>query len=133
MASGLNRQEVVGNLADKAELRKVGEKETAKCSFRVIANTGYGDYEHTEGFNVVVWGKRAEGLAPYLTKGKRVYVAGETRTRSWEDDEGVKHYRTEIAVPPGGDVILLGGGADVSPGNDAPEAPPAPPQEDIPF
>jgi single-strand DNA-binding protein len=76
----------------------------------------------------VLWGKRAEGLAPCLTKGKTVYVEGRTETRSWEDDEGAKHYRTEVRVL---EITLLGGGR--ASGSKEPAVPPADPNEEIPF
>ena len=50
--NGVNKQVVIGNLAAGTELSHVGEKETPKLVFRTIANTGFGDYAHTEGFNV---------------------------------------------------------------------------------
>ena len=106
MANGVNKQIIVGNLAKDAELTYVGEKNTPKCSFRVVANTGYGDYEHTEGFNVVLWAKRAEAVSQYLTKGIRVYVEGETRTHSWEGEDGQRRYRTEVRAD---ELVLLGG------------------------
>lgn len=110
--NGINKQIVVGNLAADAELNRVGDKETPKLTFRTVTNTGFGDYAHTEGFNVVIWGKRAEGLAPFLKKGQRVYLEGETRTRSWEGNEGQKHFRTELTVAPNrGEVVLLGNGS----------------------
>jgi single-strand DNA-binding protein len=119
--NGLNRQELIGNLAKDAELNYVGEKGTPKLTFRVVVNTGFGDFAHTEGFDVVLWGKRADGLAPHLVKGKRVFVAGETRTHSWEDkDTGQKKYRTEVVVPPHGDILLLSNGDGG--GRPAPEA-----------
>jgi single-stranded DNA-binding protein len=85
----------------------------------------------------VVWGKRAEGLAQHLTKGKKVMVAGETRTRSWEGDDGQTRYRqvrasvrTEVHVTPyKGDVVLLGGGQRTS----GPDVPAVEREEDIPF
>ena len=128
MATGFNRQDVIGNLAGDAELRTVGEKGTPKLSFRVIANTGYGDYEHTEGFNVILWGKRAEGLAPHLTKGKKVFVTGETRTHSWDGEDGQKKYRTELVAS---DIVLLGGGAGA--GDDADRGGGELEGEEIPF
>ena len=137
MANGFNRQEIIGNLAADAELRYVGENGTPKLTFRVIANTGYGEYEHAEGFNVTVWGKRAEGLAPYLVKGKRVFVAGETRTSSWEDENGRRRYRTEVVVSRNGEIVLLGGnGNGNGNGNAAAAAAPTAweePDEEIPF
>lgn len=119
MATGFNRQTIIGNLAADAELRYT-ESGKAVANFRVIANTGSGDYEHAEGFNVTLWGKLAESLTAYLTKGKQVLVEGETRTRSWNDKEtGQKRYRTEVVVTPfGGSIVLLGGGN----GKRAPEA-----------
>lgn len=110
--NGVNRQVLIGNLAADAELARVGDKETPKLTFRAIVNTGFGDHEHTEGFNVVVWGKRAESLAPYLKKGQRVYAEGETRTHSWEGSDGQKRMRTEVVISPfRGDIVLLGNGA----------------------
>ena len=97
MANGLNKVMVIGNLAKDSELAHVGENNTAKLSFRVLATTGYGDHEHVEGFNAVLWGKRAEALAQYLSKGKRVYVEGELRTRSYEQDGQTKYF-TDLRV-----------------------------------
>jgi single-strand DNA-binding protein len=99
MANGVNKAIVIGNLARDAELTHVGENETPKCTFRLLATTRKGqDDEHTEGFNCVVWGKRAEALVEYLTLGKRLYVEGEIRTRSYEDDDGERRYFTELHV-----------------------------------
>jgi single-strand DNA-binding protein len=53
---------------------------------------------------VVLW--RQENLANYLTKGKQVYVEGRLQTRSYDDKDGKKQYRTEVVAD---DVILLGG------------------------
>lgn len=52
--------------------------------------------DHTEWHNVVVWGKRAEGLAKFLAKGAALIVEGNIRTRSYEDRDGNKRYATEI-------------------------------------
>ncbi len=116
----------------RLELVHVGSKETAKASFSVAASTGFGEHEHTEWFDVVVWGKRAEGLVSHLTKGTRVLASGETRTRSWED-EGKKHYRTEIVITPyTGEIVLLGGGAR-SESASGYEEPPDGGDDEIPF
>jgi single-strand DNA-binding protein len=105
MANGMNKQLVIGNLAGDAQLVHVGEKNTPKCSFRVIANTGWADHQHAEGFDIVVWAKRAEGIVNHLTRGMRVYVEGETRTRSWEGEDGQRRYRTEVVAS---EIVLLG-------------------------
>jgi single-strand DNA-binding protein len=135
---GYNKQIILGNLGADAELVKVGENNTPKASFRVAATvrTGTNDdgspREHTEWFNCVMWGKRAEAVAQYLTKGKSVHVEGRTETRSWEDEAGQKHYRTEVRAD---DLVLLGGGrepaAEGAPGEEA--SPPNEPLPEIPF
>jgi single-strand DNA-binding protein len=61
--------------------------------------------EETNWTSVLIW--RAENLAPYLTKGKQVYVEGRLQTRSYDDKDGQKKYVTEVVAD---DVILLGGG-----------------------
>lgn len=128
MSNGFNKQILVGNLARDAELKYTSNGKPV-AQFRVIANTGYGEYKHTEGFNVVLWGQLAEKLAGYLTKGKPVLVEGETRTRKYQDKEGQDRYVTEVVVGFGGTVVLLGGGNDSQPVDESePEE-----DEDIPF
>src|SRR5437764_6329040 len=63
--------------------------------------------EKTEWHRVVLWGKSAESLAEYLTKGKQIYVEGRLQTRQWDDKDGNKRYTTEIR---GDKIVLLGGG-----------------------
>jgi len=59
--------------------------------------------EETDWHNVILW--QADNLAPFLTKGERVYVEGRLQTRHWEDNEGRKHSATEVVAD---QVILLG-------------------------
>src|SRR5215472_9736045 len=64
-----------------------------------------GDWkEETDWSTVVLW--RGENVANYLTKGKQVYVEGRLQTRSYDDKDGKKVWRTEVVAE---DVILLGG------------------------
>jgi single-strand DNA-binding protein len=56
---------------------------------------------------VVLWGKQAESLQEYLTKGKQIYVEGRLQTRQWDDKDGNKRYTTEIKADR---ITLLGGG-----------------------
>ena len=60
--------------------------------------------EETEWFNVVAWGDLAEICKDIVGKGKPVYVEGRLQTRSWDDQEGRKRYRTELVAR---DVIVL--------------------------
>ena len=63
--------------------------------------------EKTEWHRVVLWGKQAESLQEYLTKGKQIYVEGRLQTRQWDDKDGNKRYTTEIKADR---ITLLGGG-----------------------
>ena len=55
----------------------------------------------------MLWGKQAESLQEYLTKGKQIYVEGRLQTRQWDDKDGNKRYTTEIKADR---ITLLGGG-----------------------
>ena len=57
---------------------------------------------------MVLWGKQAESLQEYLTKGKQIYVEGRLQTRQWDDKDGNKRYTTEIKADR---ITLLGGGS----------------------
>ena len=61
--------------------------------------------EATEWFNVVAWGNLAKVCNQYLHKNSRVYIEGRLQTRSWDDPDGKKHYRTEIVA---NEMIMLG-------------------------
>ena len=136
MSNGFNKQTITGNLARDAELRYTSSGKPV-AHFRVIANTGYGEHKHTEGFSVVLWGQLAEKLAAYLIKGKQVLVEGETRTRKFQGKDGQNRYMTEVVVnASGGTVVLLGGGNGSSgqpAAGNAGSDEPMPEDEDIPF
>ncbi len=63
--------------------------------------------EQTEWHRVVLFGKLAEVAGEYLRKGAQVYIEGQLRTRSWEDN-GITRYVTEILVKTTGTMQMLG-------------------------
>ncbi|ENB6218514.1 single-stranded DNA-binding protein [Escherichia coli] len=63
--------------------------------------------EQTEWHRVVLFGKLAEVAGEYLHKGEQVYIEGQLRTRSWEDN-GITRYVTEILVKTTGTMQMLG-------------------------
>ena len=110
MASrSVNKVILVGHLGKDAETRFTPAG-VSVTSFSVATNRRWKDQqtgewkEETDWSNVVLW--RQENLANYLTKGKQVYVEGRLQTRSYDDKDGKKQYRTEVVAD---DVILLGG------------------------
>lgn len=59
----------------------------------------------TNWHNLVAWGKTADIIEKYVTKGKEIAIEGKLTTRSYEDKEGVKRYVTEVVVS---EILLLG-------------------------
>ncbi len=108
----VNKVIVVGNLGRDAELKQTPNGASVS-TFSVATTekwTGKDGQkqEKTEWHRCVLWGKQADAVSQYLTKGKQVYIEGKLETRQWEKD-GQKHYSTEIKVD---NVVLLGGGQE---------------------
>lgn len=94
----------VGRLGQDAELRYTPNGK-AVASFSAAVDVGFGDNKSTLWVRCNIWGKQAEGLAPYLHKGDPVGITGELSNREWEDKEGQKRTSLEVSVR---DVALLG-------------------------
>ena len=111
----VNKAIIVGRLGGDPELRFIPSGR-AVANFNIATDAVWKDREgnrqkQTEWHRIVVWGKTAESLAEYLTKGKQIYVEGRLQTRQWDDKDGNKRYTTEIR---GDRIVLLssgGGGA----------------------
>jgi single-strand DNA-binding protein len=107
----VNKVILVGNLGRDAELRYTpggAAVATINMATTEVWNDKSGQrQEKTEWHRVILWGKTAESLTEYLTKGKQIYVEGKLQTRQWDDKDGNKRYTTEIK---GDRVVLLGGG-----------------------
>ena len=110
MASrSVNKVILVGNLGKDAETRFTPQG-AARTTFSVATSRRWKDQqtgewkEETDWHNISLW--RSENVAPYLTKGKQVYIEGRLQTRSYEDKDGQKKYATDVVAD---DVILLGG------------------------
>ncbi len=96
----LNKAMIIGNLTRDPETRTTPQG-TNVTSFTVATNFIWNDangnrQEKVEYHNVVAWRKLGEICAQYLTKGSKVYIEGRLQTRSWDDQQGNKKYRTEI-------------------------------------
>lgn len=98
----LNLMIVIGRLGSDPIMRYTPNGH-AVTSFSIAANRSYtnGDGEkktETEWVQVVAWRQLAEICNQYLAKGRLVAVVGRLQTRTWEDDAGAKHYRTEVVA-----------------------------------
>ncbi len=98
----LNKSFIIGNLTRDPELRSMSSGGSV-CSFAVATNRAWKDkqgqkQQDVQFHNVVVFGKLAETMSQYLTKGSLILVEGRIQTRSWDGKDGTKQYRTEIVA-----------------------------------
>jgi len=110
MSEGLNRVMLLGNVGADPELKMTAGGQ-AVLKIRLATSETYLDknkvrQERTEWHSITVWGKRAEALGKFVSKGDRLFVEGRLVTESWEKD-GVKQYRTGVTAE---NIILAGGG-----------------------
>jgi single-strand DNA-binding protein len=107
----VNKVIIVGNLGKDADVRYTSGG-SAVATISVATTEVWNDkssgerQEKTEWHRVVIWGKTAENLKDYLTKGKQIYVEGKLQTRKWQDRDGNDKYTTEIRSDR---IVLLGG------------------------
>ena len=112
MARNLNKAIIIGAIGREPEMRytPAGQPVTA---FTVGAVDTWQDadgdlHEETEWFSVVAWGSLAELCKQALDTGQLVYVEGRFKTRSWENSDGERCYRTEVVAH---NVLVLDGDA----------------------
>lgn len=95
----LNKVEIIGNITQDIDLRYTANG-SAVTNFSIATNRSYKlgeEWKDEVSFhNIVVWANDAEQLGQRAKKGTRIYVQGRLQTRSWDDQEGKKQYRTEI-------------------------------------
>ncbi|BCY27939.1 single-stranded DNA-binding protein [Flavobacterium okayamense] len=103
-----NRVQLIGHVGQEPEIKNLeGGKKLANIS--IATNEVYykdnGDkVEKTEWHRVTAWGKTAEIIEKYVTKGKEIAIDGKLTTRNYDDKDGVKRYITEIVA---NEVLLL--------------------------
>lgn len=107
--NSLNKVQLIGKLTANAEVKETPNGQKV-ATFSIATNRTWKDQddkkqEQVEFHNVVAWAGLAGIVEQYTAKGKKVYVEGRLQTRSWEDEAGVKKYRTEIVAE---NIILLG-------------------------
>ena len=75
-------------------------------SFKGAVDAGYGQNKTTSWIKFNMWGKKGEGVFPYLKDKKQVAVSGELANREYTDKDGQKRYSLEVRV---NDLTLVGG------------------------
>ena len=106
-----NKVIVVGNLGRDPEM-KFTPQGTAVCTFSVATNerrkNNAGEQQDvTTWFRVTVWGRQAETVSKYLSKGRSVYVEGRLQVDEWTDKQGKTRFTLEVNAT---DVQFIGGG-----------------------
>ena len=97
-----NSVRLLGNLGEEPKVRNL-ESGKKVANFSIATNEVYRDSKgekqtETTWHRLVAWGKNAEVAEKYLKKGSEIAVEGKLTNRQWEDQEGEKHYSTEIVV-----------------------------------
>ena len=95
----VNKVILIGNVGQDANVRTVGDQKVA--SFNVATTEKFKGkdgnmVENTEWHNIVIWGKLAEVVEKYVTKGTQVFVEGKLKTEKYTDNSGNEKYVTRI-------------------------------------
>lgn len=121
---GMNLVVLTGRVTADLEL-KYTQSGKGYCKFSIAVNRKF-NREETDFFNIVAWEKRAEIAVNHLSKGSLVGVSGSIRTRSYEDEKGVKRKITEILAE---NIEFL----EPKKSSGSAPAPEAPSDDDFPF
>lgn len=101
MAGSINKVILIGNLGKDPEVR-ILESGVKLCRFSIATSEEYTDKTTgerksvTDWHNIVLWRGLAEIAEKYLSKGKKIYIEGKIKTRSWQDEMNNTRYTTEI-------------------------------------
>lgn len=95
----MNKVILMGRLTKDPEVRYTQATNTMVTSFTLAVNRRFvkqGEERQVDFINVVAWNKSAEFVSKYFSKGQQVGVIGRIQTRNYDDEQGVKHYITEV-------------------------------------
>ena len=95
----MNKVILIGRLTKDVELKYTQTNNTAVASFSLAVSRRFvkpGEERQADFFNIIAWNKLAETISKYLFKGNQVTISGRLETRSWDDENGKKHYVTEV-------------------------------------
>ncbi len=109
MSTLRNKVQLIGNLGNDPEIINL-ESGKILAKFNIATNESYTNNKgekitDTQWHNIVAWGKTAEIIEKYVTKGKEIAIEGKLTSRSYDDKDGNKRYITEIVC---GELLMLG-------------------------
>lgn len=94
----VNKVILVGTVGKDPEIRNTQNSKVA--TFSLATNETYksnGEKKTvTEWHNIVIWGKLADVVEKYVKKGNHLYIEGKLSTRTWDDNNGIKRYVTDV-------------------------------------
>ncbi|MBF25714.1 MAG: single-stranded DNA-binding protein [Flavobacteriales bacterium] len=131
MAGSLNKVILIGNLGADPEIREMPDG-TKMAKFSIATTERYKNREgeqvsNTEWHNIVLWRRTAEVAEKFLKKGDSVCIEGKLKTRSWEDEKGIKKYATDVQ---GDSMTMLGSKRDSSSNESNSYSPPQPSKQE---
>ena len=91
----------MGRLTRDPEVRYTQTNNTLVASFSLAVNRRFarqGEERQADFINIVAWSKTGEFVSKYFKKGQQVGIVGRIQTRTWDDDQGQKHYVTEVVA-----------------------------------
>ena len=97
----MNKVILMGRLTRDPEVRYTQTNNTLVASFSLAVNRRFvrqGEERQADFINIVAWSKLGEFCSKYFRKGQQVGIIGRIQTRTWDDDQGQKHYITEIVA-----------------------------------
>jgi len=97
----MNKVILMGRLTRDPEVRYTQTSNTLVASFSLAVNRRFvrqGEERQADFINVVAWGKLGEFCSKYYKKGQQVAITGRIQTRTWDDEQGQKHYVTEVVA-----------------------------------
>ncbi len=95
----MNKVILMGRLTRDPEVRYTQANNTLVANFSLAVNRRFakqGEERSADFINIVAWNKTGEFCSKYFKKGQQVGVIGRIQTRNWDDDQGQKHYATEV-------------------------------------
>ena len=97
----MNKVILMGRLTKDPETRYTQTNNTLVASFTIAVNRRFvkqGEERQADFIPIVAWSKLGEFCSKYFKKGQQVAVTGRMQTRNWDDENGVKHYITEVVA-----------------------------------